>query len=168
MKQLGLTIVGILVSLSVLATSELPDIGSSSSRVFSISEEQAVGDDYMRQLRAFAPIINDAEINDYIQHLGFKLVENNADAQDRKFSFFVIRENTINAFAMPGGYIGINSGLISRSDTESELASVLAHEVAHVTHVVHVEMLPVVELVPIIKVLHVVIVGSTGFIIGIG
>lgn len=133
MKQLGLTIIGVLVSLSVLATSELPDIGSSSSRVFSISEEQAVGDDYMRQLRAFAPIINDAEINDYIQHLGFKLVENNADAQDRKFSFFVIRDNAINAFALPGGYIGINSGLISRSDTESELASVLAHEVAHVT-----------------------------------
>ncbi|TQV85789.1 M48 family metalloprotease [Aliikangiella coralliicola] len=115
------------------AANELPDIGSSSSRVFSLVEEQAVGDDYMRQIRAIAPIVNDAEINDYIQHLGFKLVENNADAQDRQFSFFVVRENSINAFALPGGYIGIHTGLITKSDTESELASVLSHEIAHVT-----------------------------------
>ncbi len=108
-------------------------MGGSSSRAFSISLEQAVGDDYMRQLRAVAPIVNDAEINDYIQHLGFKLVENNHDAQDRRFSFFIIEENSINAFALPGGYIGINTGLITQSDNESELASVLAHEVAHVT-----------------------------------
>ncbi|WP_210330301.1 M48 family metallopeptidase [Aliikangiella sp. G2MR2-5] len=118
--------------MSVVAA-ELPDIGSSSSRILSISEEQAVGDDYMRQIRAIAPIINDAEINDYIQHLGFKLVEHNTSAQDRKFSFFVILDESINAFALPGGYIGIHTGLITRSENESELASVIAHEVAHVT-----------------------------------
>lgn len=118
---------------SAVFAAELPNIGSSSSRVFSLIDEQAVGDDYMRQIRAIAPIINDAEINDYIQHLGFKLVENNPSAQDRRFLFFVLRDTTINAFALPGGYIGIHTGLITKSDTESELASVLGHEIAHVT-----------------------------------
>ncbi len=116
-----------------LSASELPDFGSSSSKIISLTEEQALGDDYMRQLRAFAPLVNDAEINDYIQHLGFKLVENNLQAHDRKFSFFVIRSSSINAFALPGGYIGIHTELIRRSETESELASVIGHEIAHVT-----------------------------------
>ena len=134
LNKLALVFSSLLLTSSLaLATNDLPNIGSSSSRVFSLIEEQSVGDDYMRQLRAIAPIVNDAEINDYIQHLGFKLVENNPDAANRQFSFFVIRQNTINAFAMPGGYIGVHTGLISRSETESELASVLAHEVAHVT-----------------------------------
>ncbi len=111
----------------------LPDIGSSASKGFSIAKEQAVGDSYMRQLRTIAPLINDAEINDYIQHLGFKLVESNPQATGRKFSFFVINQNSINAFALPGGYIGVHTGLITKSANESELASVLAHEIAHVT-----------------------------------
>ena len=132
-KSVIALIAGIYSLSAAVTASELPNIGSSSSQVFSLIEEQNVGDDYMRQLRAVAPIINDAEINDYIQHLGFKLVENNSAAQDRRFSFFIIRDNSINAFALPGGYIGINTGLISKSDTESELASVLGHEIAHVT-----------------------------------
>jgi predicted Zn-dependent protease len=120
-------------SISIAANNNLPDIGSSASQVFSIAEEQAVGDSYMRQLRAFAPLMNDAEVNDYIQHLGFRLVENNPNASDRKFSFFVIEQNNLNAFALPGGYIGVHTGLISRTENESELASVLGHEIAHVT-----------------------------------
>ncbi|MDH5433869.1 MAG: M48 family metalloprotease [Gammaproteobacteria bacterium] len=115
------------------ASSELPNIGSSSSRSFSLIEEQAVGDDYMRQIRAFAPIVNDAEINDYIQHLGFKLVENTRSALDRRFSFFLLADKSINAFALPGGYIGIHTGLLLETENESELASVVSHEIAHVT-----------------------------------
>jgi len=120
-------------SFAIAANNDLPDIGSSASQVFSLVQEQAVGDSYMRQLRAFAPLMNDAEVNDYIQHLGFRLVENNPRAADRKFSFFVIDQNTINAFALPGGYIGVHTGLITKTDSESELASVLGHEIAHVT-----------------------------------
>ena len=115
------------------ADNNLPDIGSSASKVFSLAKEQAVGDSYMRQLRAFAPLMNDAEVNDYIQHLGFRLVENNQRATNRKFSFFVINQNSINAFALPGGYIGVHTGLINKTDNESELASVIGHEIAHVT-----------------------------------
>ncbi len=124
----------LMISFSTTAAdNNLPDIGSSASQVFSLAEEQAVGDSYMRQLRAFAPLMNDAEVNDYIQHLGFRLVENNPAASDRQFSFFVIEQNSLNAFALPGGYIGLHTGLINRTDSESELASVLGHEIAHVT-----------------------------------
>lgn len=134
MNKFLITVLAMLFCLSsVYSASELPNIGSSSSRVFSLIEEQAVGDDYMRQIRALAPVVNDAEINDYIQHLGFKLVENNPIAQDRQFAFFVIRDNSINAFALPGGYIAVHTGLISQTENESELASVLGHEIAHVT-----------------------------------
>lgn len=121
------------VSFSAYAVNDLPNIGSSSSRALSIVKEQAIGDDYMRQIRAMAPIVNDAEINDYIQHLGFKLVENNPATQDRQFSFFILHDNSLNAFALPGGYIGFHTGLIIKTENESELASVVAHEIAHVT-----------------------------------
>jgi len=131
-KCLAAFAVSILSSFS-MAANNLPEIGSSASQVFSVVQEQALGDSYMRQLRAFAPIMNDAEVNDYIQHLGFRLVENNPRAADRKFSFFVINQNSINAFALPGGYIGIHTGLINKSENESELASVVGHEIAHVT-----------------------------------
>lgn len=130
LSTLILTLIG---SFAIAANNELPDIGSSASQVFSLAKEQAVGDSYMRQLRAFAPLIHDAEVNDYIQHLGFRLVENNPRAADRRFSFFVINQNTINAFALPGGYIGVHTGLINKTDSESELASVIGHEIAHVT-----------------------------------
>ncbi len=120
-------------SFAIAANNDLPDIGSSASQVFSVAKEQAVGDSYMRQLRAFAPLMNDAEVNDYIQHLGFRLVENNPRAADRRFSFFIIEQSTINAFALPGGYIGLHTGLINKTENESELASVIGHEIAHVT-----------------------------------
>ena len=120
-------------SFAIAANNELPDIGSSASQVFSIAKEQAVGDSYMRQLRAFAPLLHDAEVNDYIQHLGFRLVEKNPRAADRRFSFFVINQSSINAFALPGGYIGVHTGLINKTESESELASVIGHEIAHVT-----------------------------------
>jgi len=115
------------------AENNLPDIGSSASKVFSLVQEQAVGDSYMRQLRAIAPLMNDSEVNDYIQHLGFRLVENNPRATNRKFSFFVLDQTSINAFALPGGYIGLHTGLINKTENESELASVIGHEIAHVT-----------------------------------
>lgn len=132
-KLILLLLFGFISRADSAADDNLPNIGSSASRLLSLSKEQAVGDDYMRQLRDRVPILNDAEINDYIQHLGFKLVEHNVNAYNRKFSFFVIKNNTINAFAMPGGYIALYTGMITRTENESELASVISHEIAHVT-----------------------------------
>jgi len=112
---------------------ELPDIGSSINKILPLNLEQQLGDYYMKVLRQQLPVINDPQIRNYINELGFRLVSSNEDTKDRQFYFFVINDPTINAFAMPGGYIGINSGLIQNAESESELAGVMAHEIAHVT-----------------------------------
>lgn len=110
----------------------LPEIGVVASNAVSIDKEQVIGDALMRQLRSQAPIVNDPLLEEYIQDLGNRLV---IQAENVKFpfKFFLINNPEINAFAFFGGHIGVHTGLIDAADTESELASVLAHEVAHVT-----------------------------------
>lgn len=112
---------------------DLPKIGETAGSTLSVAQEQQIGDDIMRRIRRSEYLMKDPIVTDYIQHLGYRLVAANPDALGRQFRFFVIHENSINAFALPGGYIGIHSGLITASQSESELASVLGHEVAHVT-----------------------------------
>lgn len=110
---------------------ELPDIGDSAGAVISPEQERQLGASTMRQLRRMAPIITDEEVEDYIQKLGMELGKNSNYYGD--FHFFVIDSAVINAFAVPGGYIGMHSGLILNSKSESEVASVLAHEIVHLT-----------------------------------
>lgn len=110
----------------------LPDFGDSAGSIISPQEEQRLGQQFMRSLRQSVKIADDPETDEYIQSLGYRLVAH-ADQQAYPFTFFVVENKTVNAFAGPGGYIGVHSGLILASDTESELASVLAHEIAHVT-----------------------------------
>lgn len=112
---------------------KLPKLGEAAGSTLSVAQEQQIGDDIMRQIRRSEYLMKDPIVTDYIQHLGYRLVAANPDALGRQFQFFVIQENSINAFALPGGYVGIHSGLITASQSESELASVLGHEVAHVT-----------------------------------
>ncbi len=111
---------------------ELPDMGDSSGTLITPAEEKEFGEAFFRSLHSQISINQDAEIQDYIQSIGQKLVAN-SDAPSHPFHFFVVMENDINAFAGPGGYIGVNSGLILMTEAESELASVMAHEIAHVT-----------------------------------
>ena len=111
---------------------QLPEIGVVASDAITIDKEVVVGKVVMRQLRGQAPVIHDPVINEYIQDLGNKLVIE-ADNAKFPFSFFMINNSSINAFAFFGGHVGIHSGLITQADSESELASVFAHEVAHVT-----------------------------------
>lgn len=118
---------------AVSASNDLPKLGEAAGGTLSVSQEQMIGDQIMSQIRRSQFLMKDPLINDYIQQLGHQLVAANPDALGRSFQFFVIQENSINAFALPGGYIGIHSGLITASQSESELASVLGHEVAHVT-----------------------------------
>lgn len=115
-----------------VAQIQLPDFGDAASATLSPADERELGALYMRQIRAYMPVIDDPEIEDYIQSLGYKLVSG-SDKGSGDFYFFIIADPTVNAFAIPGGYIGVNSGLITSTDAESELASVVAHEIAHVT-----------------------------------
>ncbi|HMM74430.1 MAG TPA: M48 family metalloprotease [Gammaproteobacteria bacterium] len=110
---------------------ELPDIGDSAGAIISPEQERQLGASTMRQLRRMAPIVTDEEVEDYIQKLGMELGKHANYYGD--FHFFVIESPVINAFAVPGGYIGVHSGLILNSKSESEVASVLAHEISHLT-----------------------------------
>jgi predicted Zn-dependent protease len=111
---------------------QLPDFGDAASASLSPGQERELGALLMRQIRAQLPVIDDPEIEDYIQSLGFKLVSGGSQGST-DFHFFVLADPTVNAFAIPGGYIGIHSGLVTNTESESELASVVAHEIAHVT-----------------------------------
>ena len=86
----------------------------------------------MRQLRGSQPVINDPVLDEYINHLGNNLVKN-ADNVNYQFKFFLINKKEINAFAFFGGHVAIHTSLITLADTESELASVIGHEISHVT-----------------------------------
>lgn len=111
---------------------QLPDIGDPTGTLMTPQQEASLGAAFYRNLHAQMEINTDPEIRDYIQALGDKLTAN-SDTPGQNFSFFVVNEPVINAFAGPGGYIGVNSGLILLTEEESELASVLAHEISHVT-----------------------------------
>lgn len=111
---------------------QLPDLGASSSIDLTPLMEEQIGRDIATQIRNSHQIIDDLEINEYIQNLGYSLVANSDDAY-QNFYFFLINSTQINAFATPGGVVALYSGLFLTTDTESELASVLGHEIAHVT-----------------------------------
>ncbi|OUR83140.1 peptidase M48 [Cycloclasticus sp. 46_120_T64] len=111
---------------------KLPDIGNSSNIIISAAVEKKLGKAFLRSIRRSVPLNYDQEINDYVKQLGDRLAKSSEQA-DRKFTFFVVQDNRINAFAGPDAHIGINSGLILATESESELASVFAHEIAHVT-----------------------------------
>ncbi|MFZ2725767.1 MAG: M48 family metalloprotease [Methylococcaceae bacterium] len=110
----------------------LPDMGDSSGALFTAAEEKELGEAFFRSLHSQIEISQDSEIQDYIQAIGERLTAN-SDNPSYPFHFFVVMENDINAFAGPGGYIGVNSGLLLITEAESELASVMAHEIGHIT-----------------------------------
>jgi predicted Zn-dependent protease len=118
--------------LSAVTSLDLPDMGDSTGTLLSPEFERRLGQSFLNHVRRHTPIQDDPEIETYIQSIGYRLVAN-SDNNQRQFTFFVINDSLINAFAAPGGIVGINAGVILNSATESELAGVLAHEIAHVT-----------------------------------
>ncbi len=110
----------------------LPELGDVSQTLMSPQQERQVGEQTMFQIRADDHYLDDAEIVDYLNQLGGTLVANSGEPS-QLFEFFAIQDNAVNAFALPGGYVGVNTGLLLLAQNESELASVLCHEIAHVT-----------------------------------
>ncbi len=111
---------------------DLPDIGDSAGSAISPEFERRLGKAFMRSVRQHANIVDDPEVQSYIESIGYRLAAN-SDNNTLTFTFFVVDSPDINAFAAPGGVIGINSGTILNSRSESELAGVIAHEITHVT-----------------------------------
>ncbi len=111
----------------------LPEMGEPSDSVLSPAQERALGRSFMRQIRARLPLVSDSQINEYVQNLGTRLGSSATNRNGVDYRFFILADNSINAFAIPGGYIGVNAGLIDAMTREEQLAGVLAHEVAHLT-----------------------------------
>lgn len=109
---------------------ELPDIGDNAGNI-SPAEEYRTGEAVIRNIRHAGGILDDPLIQGYLNELGYRIVASSESHQ--LFHFFLIKDDSINAFALPGGFIGVNAGLILATKSESELAGVMAHEVAHVT-----------------------------------
>ena len=116
----------------LIGHAELPDLGDPSSLTLTPQQEHRLGETIMNQIRHSLEFSSDLWVQNYIQTLGNKLTSNQLHNQF-PYTFFVIQDPQINAFALPGGFIGVNTGLILSVSDENELASVLAHESAHVS-----------------------------------
>ncbi len=110
----------------------LPELGDPSGAVMSLAQERRLGESVIREIRNSGAYLDDPEVNGYLNELGNRLVTAIPGAPF-DFEFFAVNDPSINAFALPGGYVGVNTGLILLTQTESELAAVLAHEISHVT-----------------------------------
>ncbi|MDN3380622.1 MULTISPECIES: M48 family metalloprotease [unclassified Pseudoalteromonas] len=140
LKSAFITAISALFTISVLSSEplkaqtnfKLPDLGTSALQALPLEKEQAIGEVMMMQIRGSSPVINDPVLDEYLTTLGRKLVANANDVRF-PFSFFWINNPEINAFAFYGGHVGVHTGLMAQSDNESQFASVLGHEIAHVT-----------------------------------
>lgn len=114
------------------AAQQLPALGSTSSDVVSAVEEERLGRQFMRNARRQLNFSDDPLVSEYITALGGELaLAVNLSGSD--FTFSVVNDPNLNAFAVPGGFISVHSGLIAETASEGELASVMAHEIAHIT-----------------------------------
>ncbi|MCM2308146.1 MAG: M48 family metalloprotease [Sulfuritalea sp.] len=123
---------GILSAPALSVADGLPDLGEAAQAEFSPAMERRIGESVMLDIRRDPAWLDDPEVTSYLNRLGNRLAAQSAEAR-QEFEFFALRDTTLNAFAMPGGFIGVHTGLILAAASESELASVLAHEISHVT-----------------------------------
>ena len=138
MKILITSILTIFISINLVSFDEdikeidLPELGDRVSGAVSSDEEKAIGEMFLQQVYSNAPLISDPIIFEYTEHLIYRLSEY-SQVKDRYFKILLIDDDSLNAFAAPGGIIGINGGLFLYSDNEGQFSSVLAHELAHLS-----------------------------------
>jgi predicted Zn-dependent protease len=118
-----------MVTSLALAASELPSLGENSA--VNIERETRLGESVYERLLAVGLVETNPLLDRYINDLGHRLLTG-LDMRLRDYRFFIMRDDSVNAFALPGGYIGINRGLIAYAQSQHQLASVMAHEIAHV------------------------------------
>ena len=138
MKILITSILTIFISINLVSFNEdikeidLPELGDRVSGAVSSDEEKAIGEMFLQQVYSNAPLISDPIIFEYTEHLIYRLSEY-SQVKDRNFKILLIDDDSLNAFAAPGGIIGVNGGLFLYSDNEGQFSSVLAHELAHLS-----------------------------------
>ena len=138
MKILITSILTIFISINLVSFNEdikeidLPELGDRVSGAVSSDEEKAIGEMFLQQVYSNAPLISDPIIFEYTEHLIYRLSEY-SQVKDRYFKILLIDDGSLNAFAAPGGIIGVNGGLFLHSDNEGQFSSVLAHELAHLS-----------------------------------
>ena len=138
MRILITSILTIFISINLVSFNEdikeidLPELGDRVSGAVSSDEEKAIGEMFLQQVYSNAPLISDPIIFEYTEHLIYRLSEY-SQVKDRYFKILLIDDDSLNAFAAPGGIIGVNGGLFLYSDNEGQFSSVLAHELAHLS-----------------------------------
>jgi predicted Zn-dependent protease len=142
----------------------LPSLGSAGGGSLSSADEYQIGLQIMREIRNSGALFDDPLVTDYLQGLGQRLAAS-SDDPEHPFKFFMVADSSINAFALPGGFIGVNAGLMMLTQDEAELAGVMAHEVAHVTqrHIARrVEASKGMSLVGLAAILGAIAIASSG------
>jgi len=135
MSALALMIAALTTAVAPLhaqATLDLPDLGDSSSRALSSDKEREYSEGLLRQLRNYDLTLEDPELLEYLDTLAYRLVQASGRTET-KFHFALVNVPIVNAFASPGGLVVVFSGMMLATETESELAGVVGHEIAHVT-----------------------------------
>lgn len=138
---LNANVFGANISINALSTNplssknsveQLPELGDSAAGLMPPAQERALGQAWLRSFRASVPLESDPQIFEYIENLLFKL-SSYSNMEDKNLDLVIVNNPTINAFAVPGGVIGVNTGLLLYAESEAQLASVLAHELAHLS-----------------------------------
>jgi len=132
LAALTAVIVGLGSALAPAQENRLPDIGSSAGSLLGPVQQREYGQMYLSQLRHYNYVLDDPLIDSWLQGVGNRLAAA-SDRPQQPFTFFMMKDRSINAFATLGGYIGMNAGLVLVAESEDEVASVLGHEIAHVT-----------------------------------
>ena len=131
MKATKILLACVLFAVPAAIGQNLPDLGDVSQSEMTALQERRLGESIMLEVRADPSYSEDTEITDYLNSIGNKLVGASSDSR-QEFNFFLMMDSQVNAFALPGGFVGINSGLMLTAQSESELAGVMSHEIGHV------------------------------------
>lgn len=131
MNARAILLLPLLILAGAASGQTLPDLGDASSASLSETQERTIGNRIMREVRVDASVVDDPEVADYVSSVGARLLAV-VDGPRRDIDFFVVNDETVNAFALVGGHIGVHTGLITLTQNESELAGVMAHEIAHI------------------------------------
>ena len=134
-SKLAFAVITTCASIASVAQTErldLPDMGASADTIISRAEAAEYAQALLRQMRAYEVLNEDPLISAFFEDMGYRLASN-SNRPDQPFTFVVINQDVVNAFAAPGGVIALYSGLILAADDENEVAGVLSHEIAHIT-----------------------------------